>query len=221
MDKTPILHFAAALFAIMNPLGNLPVYIQATTGERPAAQRYVALFLAAFILVMLWVFFWFGNSILDFFGVSLSAFRIAGGILLLLSGIGMVRGQEGKKVGQMADQVGEQSELEEAEHRFRNLLIPVGVPLFVGPGSISTVILFAGQAGSWGERIAMSAVIAGMAVAVWLLLLVSERIGRLLGPMGLDIATRLMGLILAAIGVQFMLSGLGEVTLNWIDPAKL
>ena len=221
MDLTLITHFAGALFAIMNPLGNLPVYINASAGERLGAQRYLALFLSVFIAVALLVFFWSGSGLLHFFGVSLPAFRIAGGILLLLTGIGMVRGQDGKRVEQLADKVTEESDLEAAEHRFRNLLIPVGVPLFVGPGSISTVILFAGQASNPTERLGMSAVILGMCLLTFLLLLASERIGKLLGPMGLEIAARLMGLILAAIGVQFMLAGLGDVTTGWINPAAL
>ncbi|MGE9269557.1 MAG: MarC family protein [Verrucomicrobiales bacterium] len=221
MDLTLITHFAGALFAIMNPLGNLPVYINATSDERLGTQRYLALFLSLFIAIALLVFFWSGNSMLQFFGVSLPAFRIAGGILLLLTGIGMVRGHEGKRVEQMADKVTDVSDLEAAEHRFRSLLIPVGVPLFVGPGSISTVILFAGQASNPGERLGMSGVILGMTLVTFLLLLVSERIGKLLGAMGLDIAARLMGMILAAIGVQFMLAGFGEVTSGWIDSQAL
>ncbi|MBK1826815.1 MarC family protein [Haloferula rosea] len=221
MDLALISHFAGALFAIMNPLGNLPVYINAVAGERLGAQRYLALFLSVFIAVALLVFFWSGSGLLHFFGVSLPAFRIAGGILLLLTGIGMVRGQDGKRVEQLAEKVTEESDLEAAEHRFRNLLIPVGVPLFVGPGSIGTVILFAGQASNPTERLGMSAVILGMCLLTFILLLASERIGKLLGPMGLEIAARLMGLILAAIGVQFMLAGLGDVTTGWIDPAAL
>lgn len=208
VDDKLLIHFAAALFAIMNPLGNLPVYISSTTGARPGERRWVAILLSAFILGMLTMFFWAGEGILGFFGVSLSSFRIAGGILLLLSGIGMVRGKESKKVEEMAEKVEGGSDFRDAEGLLQRILIPVGIPLFVGPGSISTVILFAGKADSWTQRMGMNGVILGMSIVVLLLLLVSARVGRLLGPMGLDIAARLMGLILAAIGVQFMLEGL-------------
>lgn len=221
MDKTLIAHFAAALFAIMNPLGNLPIYINATSDERLGAQRYLALFLSAFIAAFLCLFFWTGSGLLDFFGVSLPAFRIAGGILLLLTGIGMVRGHESKNVEQIADKVGDESNLEAAEHRFRSLLIPLGVPLFVGPGSISTVILFAGKAYNIGDRLALTGVILAIAAVTFVLLLVSDRVGKYLGPMGLDIAARILGLILAAIGVQFMLAGLEAVTTGIFDPKAL
>ena len=221
MDPSPIIHFAAALFAVMNPLGNLPLYISATSGERSKVQRYVAVFLAIFIAVMLLVFFWSGDSILHFFGISLASFRIAGGIILLLNGIGMVAGHEGKKIEALADQIAEKSDLEEAENQFKSILIPIGIPIFVGPGSISTVILFAGQAHSTAAHVGMSMVIVGMALLVLLMLLTSKPTEKLLGTMGLDIAARLMGLILAAMGIQFMLAGLADVTSGWIDTSKL
>ncbi|MGJ8632958.1 MAG: MarC family protein [Luteolibacter sp.] len=209
MDKILLIHFAAALFAIMNPLGNLPVYISSTAEAHGGERRWVALLLTGFILVMLIVFFWAGESILNFFGVRLSSFRIAGGILLLLSGIGMVRGHAKKNVEELASRVEGTSDLRAAEGLLQKILIPVGIPLFVGPGSISTVILFAGKADTWAERLWMSSVLVGMCLVIYLLLMISERIGRVLGPMGLDIAARMMGLVLAAIGVQFMLEGLG------------
>ncbi|MFD2257220.1 MarC family protein [Luteolibacter algae] len=212
-----LIHFAAALFAIMNPLGNLPVYIGATESARPGERKYVAVLLALFVLVMLLIFFWAGESILHFFGVKLSSFRIAGGILLLLGGIGMVHGKEGKKVTELADKVSEESDLRAAENLLQKILIPVGIPLFVGPGSISTVILFAGKTPSFLSKIGMSGVIVGMALILWILLMVSDRVGRLLGPMGLDIAARLMGLILAAIGVQFIIDGLSLEIVNFMN----
>jgi len=221
MDTGQIIHFAAALFAVMNPLGNLPLYISATSEERPGVQRFVAAFLALFIATLLLVFFWSGHSLLHFFGVSLAAFRIAGGIILLRSGISMVAGHEGKNVEALADKLSAKGDLVEAENQFRRILIPIGIPIFVGPGSISTVILFSEQAGDTGNRVGMSLIIVGLAVLVYVLLQLSKSIGRILGTMGLDIAARLMGLILAAMGIQFMLAGLAEVTTGWIDPAKL
>jgi len=221
MDTGLIIHFAAALFAVMNPLGTLPLYISATSGERSGVQRFVAVFLAVFIAAMLLVFFWFGNSLLHFFGISLASFRIAGGIILLLGGINMVGGHEGKKIEALADKIAGRSDLAEAENQFKKILIPIGIPIFVGPGSISTAILFSGQAHSTADHLGMSVVILAMALAVLVLLLVSKPVERLLGSMGLDIAARLMGLILAAMGIQFMLAGLAEVTSGWIDPSKL
>jgi len=221
MDAGYIIHFAAALFAVMNPLGNLPLYISATSDERSGVQHYVAGFLSLFIAVVLLGFFWSGSALLHFFGVSLAAFRIAGGIILLRSGISMVAGHEGKNVEALADKISARGDLAEAESQFRRILIPIGIPIFVGPGSISTVILFNSQTTSLDTRIGMSAVIIGLSLVVLLLLMLSRPISRLLGSMGLDITARLMGLILAAMGIQFMLAGLAEVTSGWIDASKL
>jgi MarC family membrane protein len=212
MDATLLIHFAAALFAILDPVGNLPVFISATSYERVGAQRYIALFLALFVGGTLMLFFWSGSAILRFFGVSLPSFQIAGGILLLLSGIAMVQGQGERQTERLVDKLSSESDLEAAGHRFRNLLIPVGIPLFVGPGSISTVILFGEQAGTVADKTGMALVILAITVVVYVVLLLGQPLGRLLGSMGLDITTRLMGLILAAIGVQFVLTGL----MDWL-----
>ena len=221
MDNSIIIHFAAALFAIMNPLGNLPLFISATSGEKSRVRNLVALFLSLFVAVMLLVFFWTGTGILEFFGISLSSFRIAGGIILLLNGIHMVSGEAGKAVDNVADKMAAQSDVAEAEMQFKKILIPIGIPIFVGPGTISTVILFSGQVQSIGDKVGMSVTIVSMALLLFVLLLTSKAIGRVLGDMGLDIAARLMGLVLAAMGIQFILAGLAAVTNGLIDLSKL
>lgn len=212
MDTALIIHFATALFAILNPLGNLPLYVSATRGERTEVRRYIALFLVAFVLLMLLLFYWSGQHILDFFGVPLPAFQIAGGLILLLNGLAMVRGDEGSKVAAMADKVAERGDLVEAENAFKRLLIPLGIPVMVGPGSLSTVILFSGRAHGFADDLGMSVVIAGMALLTLILLLLSQPLTRVLGEMGLDIAARLMGLILASMGVTFMIEGINAIT---------
>jgi len=219
MDTALIIHFATALFAILNPLGNLPLYVSATHGERPEVRRYIALFLVAFVLAMLLLFYWSGQGILDFFGVPLPAFQIAGGLILLLNGLAMVRGDEGSKVAAMADKVAERGDLAEAESAFKRLLIPLGIPVMVGPGSLSTVILFSGRAHGFADDLGMSVVIAGMALLTLILLVLSQPLTRFLGEMGLDIAARLMGLILASMGVTFMLEGINAIThAGWLVP---
>lgn len=221
MDNSIIIHFAAALFAIMNPLGNLPLFISATSDEKPRVRTYVALLLSLFVAIMLLAFLWTGTGILEFFGISLSSFRIAGGIILLLNGIHMVSGGAGKSVENTTAKIAAENDRAEAKLQFKKILIPIGIPIFVGPGTISTVILFSGQVQSIGEKAGMSIIIVGTALLLFVLLLASKAIGRVLGDMGLDIAARLMGLILAAMGIQFILAGLGAVTNGFIDLTKL
>ena len=212
MNSALIVHFAAALFAIMNPVGCLPLFVSATKSEQAGVRRYVAVFLTLFITAMLLLFYWSGQAVLNFFGVPLSSFQIAGGLILLLNGISMVSGDDHSKITAMATKVATRSDLETAESDFRNLLIPLGMPIFVGPGSISTVILFSGKAETLQDNLGMSLVIVGIALVTLLTLLLSKPVTRILGDMGLDIAARLMGLILAAMGVNFVIEGIATVT---------
>jgi multiple antibiotic resistance protein len=92
MDKTLILNFAAAMLSIVNSFGNLPLFISYTAGERKQVRNWLAVFIALTVLVLLTVFLILGTELLNFFGITISAFQISGGILLLLTGIGMVRG---------------------------------------------------------------------------------------------------------------------------------
>ncbi len=220
MDWGLISNFAAALFAIVNPLGNLPIFVSYTAGESRGVQRWLALFVALTVLVALVVFLLSGAAILKFFGISLAAFRIAGGILLLLTGIGMVRGQHNLESRQLAAQANI-NDLKEAEFVYRKILIPLGIPLFVGPGSISTVVLYANQAHSHSTLWGLIGAIVGISGVVFVALLSGGALQRLLGQTGLDIATRLLGLLLTAIGVQFILGGLADATLNVINPRMI
>lgn len=218
MNWTLITNFAAALIALVNPLGNLPIFISYTVGERKNVQRLLAVFVAATVLVFLLLFLVTGQAILEFFGISLAAFRIAGGILLLLVGLGMVRSHEDKTVETLMEKA-ERDDLLVAESQYRKIIVPLGIPLFVGPGSITTVILYASQSKNDETFIGLVGVIIAVSAVVLLCLLSAEFIKKLIGETGLDIATRILGLLLAAIGVQFILGGLADATIDLINPA--
>ena len=248
MDWSLVGNFAAAITAILNPLGNLLLFIALTAREPRAVRRALATLLAATIFGFLLMFLLIGRILLEFFGVSLAAFQIAGGILLLLIGIGMVQGQTGRSkqeaVATMEGQTHKeapvslwipvQPSLKQLEPcletegiwqgawgSYSKLVIPLGVPIFVGPGSISTVILYASQANSRETLMGLITVLAGVSLAILGCLLVGEWLKRALNETGLDIAVRLLGLLLAAIGIQFMLGGLSSATVNFINPEIL
>lgn len=217
MEPTLMLNFGAALFAVVNPFGNLPLFVSFTSGDEKRVQGFLALFFAVWIAVMLLLFLFTGEDVLRFFGIGLPAFRIAGGILLLLTGLSMVRGQAAEKVDKVAAQTGS-SPLENAERRFRDVLIPLGVPMFVGPGSITTVILYAGKAEGRVETLGLAVVVLILAAGTGAVLLAGRWVHKVLGNTGLDIATRILGLFLAAMGVQFMIDGLASITTGLIKP---
>ncbi|MEM9729835.1 MAG: MarC family protein [Myxococcota bacterium] len=211
MDTTLLISFGAALFAVVNPVGNLPIFVSFTSDDDKKVQSFLALFFAVWIALTLLAFLFTGEDILKFFGITLPAFRIAGGILLLLTGLSMIRGQVGEKMHAVLTKE-ESKPFREAERRFRDVMIPLGVPVFVGPGSITTVILYADRAGTKAQMLGLAVVVLLIAAGTGLVLLVARWAQRVLGNTGLDIATRILGLFLAAMGVQFMIDGLDGVT---------
>jgi multiple antibiotic resistance protein len=207
-------NYFVALFALIDPVGNVPMFAAATAGASPAGRRLTAAYIALFAFCFLSFFFLTGLALLQFFGISLPAFRIAGGILLLLLGLDMARGE--LKAG--SDDASPGGELLSprayAAKRFEGLVVPFGMPLLIGPGAISSAVIYAGEA----RRLGFSggAVGIGVIAAVCLLIVaafwLTGVISRALGPVGMIIVVRVLGLILCALAVQFMLTGFADAT---------
>lgn len=215
--------FAATLFALLNPFGMLPVFIGYTADKRPRVQRWVALFVSITVLGLMLLFLFAGTALLNFFGITLDAFRIAGGILLLLIGIKTVARDTASKAKDLAVE-SEVGEIREAESVYRQIVVPFAMPLLVGPGVIANLVLYAGEAWerrssklSWG----LVGVTVGVCFLTFVILLSGRFLRRLLGDVGLSIATRILGLLVASIGVQFMITGLTNVIVQSIAPAVL
>ena len=189
------------LFIIIDPPGLAPVFIALTQGMSAAQRRAIALraFLVAAALLMLFLFT--GEAVLEFIGISMDAFRIAGGILLFLTALDMLfqkrqaRREENAAEGQ-------------AEHHDDPSVFPLALPLIVGPGAITTVILLAGQSDGAADLGAVAGVIFVVLSFVLLAFLAAPAIERALGKTGLNIVTRVLGMLLAALAVQFVLDGL-------------
>jgi MarC family membrane protein len=221
MNSSLLINFTAALFAIIDPLGNLPLFLSFTQGQSRSVQRFLALFISGTIFVLLLFFLFSGSLILKFFGISLAAFRIAGGILLLLISIDMIRGERTHSTLELAER-GRRSSFHTARNLYRQLLVPLVIPLFVGPGSISTVVLYSTVVRSnWLLGLELAGCLLLIATITFAMLAGSHWFQRLLGDFGLEIITRLLGVILGAIGVQFILGGLADSTVNLINPRIL
>src|SRR5215472_3380042 len=223
-NETSILGtFAATLFALLNPLGMLPIFIGYTAGMRVGVQRWLALFVSITVLGLMLLFLIAGTALLNFFGITLDAFRIAGGILLLLIGIRTVAHDPANKAKDLTVVSGV-GERREAESVYGQIVVPLAMPLLVGPGVIANLILYAGEAWqkrspklSWG----LVAVTVGVSFLTLVILLSAGFLRRLLGDVGLNIATRILGLLVASIGVEFMIAGLTNVIVHSIMPAVL
>lgn len=198
---TEQIKYLVGIFAILNPLGAIPIYLSMMTDRRPEVMHRTAFKASVAVAVILTLAVWTGDSLLSFFGIGIPAFRIAGGLLVLLIAIAMF----GAKTSPA-----QHTDAEQAEGEAKNdiAVVPLAIPLLAGPGAISLAIVDAHQAGNLPDKIMFSVGIIGVTVIVWLVLRLAEPIGQRLGTGGLNIATRVMGLILAAMAVQFMADGM-------------
>jgi multiple antibiotic resistance protein len=223
MNRLLISNFAVSLFALLNPLGILPIFISYTKEENLKVQRWLALFLSLTVFVLLIIFFISGSSILDFFGISLDSFRIAGGILLLIIGIGIVNG-DSKKAAQKLASEDQNTDFKEAQLVYRKIVIPLAIPLLVGPGVIANVILYASEAEVKKDHTIFAGLIATIIFICFLLfiILLSGRwLQKVIGDVGLSIMNRILGLLVASMGVQFMITGLSNIIVNSLVPEIL
>lgn len=200
-EYTYLLKVAIALLAIVNPIGCLPIFISATNGWKKVERKRTARTVAITVFIVLSVSAFIGESILNFFGITIPSFQVGGGILLLLISISMMHGKQGG-TRQTPEEAHDMSEREVIA------IVPLSIPLLAGPGAISSMILTAQQhPGFWGH-ISLAIPVALIALFIWGLLLLSEVITNYLGTIGINIVTRLMGLILAAMSVEFIAHGL-------------
>lgn len=212
--------FATTLFALLNPLGMLPIFIGYTAIERRAVQRWVAFFVSLTVWGLLLLFLFTGSPLLKFFGISINAFRIAGGILLLIMGISIVNGESTEQANVVVRQ-DQQSNLKQAQSIYRKIVIPLAIPLLVGPGVIANVILHATEAETAKEYnllIGFSVGITLVSIAAFVIFMAGQGVQRILGDVGLNILTRILGLLVASIGVQFIVSGVSDIVVNSIAP---
>ncbi|MEO8243378.1 MAG: MarC family protein [bacterium] len=195
---TPFLITAfATLFVVIDPPGLVPMFIALTVGMDASHRRQLAQRACIIAAVLLTLFGLFGEVLLEFIGISMPAFRIAGGILLFLTALDMLfERRTQRREGQQPDPHHDPS------------VFPLATPLIAGPGAIASMILLMGQAGpSWIGRVEVLGLLYGMILATFLFLLASAPLERMLGRTGTIVITRLLGMLLAALSVQFVIDG--------------
>jgi multiple antibiotic resistance protein len=208
---TDLLQFSfvalTSVFFLVDPIAAVPTFL-AMPGEQDASsRRHMAKRAAWTCLVVLAGFAAAGKLIFRLFGITLPAFKIAGGVILLLIGLDMLRARRSatkETPGEAAEGAGKEDVG----------IIPLGVPMLAGPGSISTVMVLIGGMPDWWYAIPVFLAIAAVSLVSYWVLAGADRVRRYLGETGIRILTRLMGLMLTAIAVQFMLSGLADV--GWV-----
>jgi multiple antibiotic resistance protein len=194
------------VFAIVDPVGALPFYLSLTEGFDPADRRVIVRRAVLVLGCVLTVFALLGRFLFEAFGFSLGAFEIAGGILLFVVAFDMLQGEITRT------KLSSQDRAESIARRDELSVVPLGIPLLAGPGAISTVMIYEGNAGNdpW-VVVATFVAILVTATATFVILRLGDRIFRSLGRVGVMAMTRVLGLILAALGVQFVLNGIASV----------
>lgn len=196
----------ASLFSVVNPLGAVPVFLALTPTDTKEERRSTALKTSVYFALLLIAFFLAGTVILSFFGISLSAMRIAGGLVILASGYGLL-------YGKMADSRAVNKRVKtEALEKEDISFSPMAMPMLSGPGSISLLIGYFDEYAEIDQRLIVIGVIISLAIIVYLILLSSPALFKLLGLSGLQALTRIMGFIVMAIGVQYIILGVIQLT---------
>jgi len=192
-----------SLFSIVDPFAALPVFLALVGAQSPQSQRRTALRASITVFTLLVVFAFAGSVIFKFFGITLSAFKIAGGIVLFGLGLEMMRAKESSLRST-------QEERHEAETKEDVGVIPLGIPLLSGPGAIATTMVLVGKAEGVSQHAAILAAISAVALFTFLILRSATVVAHVLGRTGINLIGRIMGLILAALAMQFILDGLRE-----------
>ncbi|HJZ88754.1 MAG TPA: NAAT family transporter [Polyangia bacterium] len=193
----------SAVFSVVDPFGVVPVYLAMTAADTREHKARTARRAAVALALTLTLFGLLGSYILRFFGISLAAFRIAGGVLLFLYAVDMLRAQRSRQ------RVTPEEEAEGIEKPDTSIF-PLAIPMLSGPGAIATVMMLESRAQGVGEHLFVYAAIAVTSALTFAILLGASAAERRLGRTGMNVLHRVMGLLLAAIAVQFVVDGLAE-----------
>jgi multiple antibiotic resistance protein len=201
---TEYLRFAVTLTAVLDPFLAVPIFLTLTASHDARARVVLVRVVAITVFAVLAISALLGDTILVLMGASLEAFRVGGGLVLLLMSLAMLNA----RVGGVRQSEEEAAELESGEVRG---LVPLAIPLLAGPGAISTTIIAAEKGVGPAHFAAILGVIAAVSLLTWLVLRAANAIGGRMSKTALNIATRLLGLLLAAFAVQTMAEGLREL----------
>ncbi|KIN61237.1 Membrane protein, MarC family protein [Sulfitobacter noctilucae] len=189
----------ATMLVVIDPVAIAPLFLALTQGMRPEQRRRIAVratLTAAFVLA---IFAFFGEAVLGFIGISMPAFRIAGGVLLFLTALDMLFDRRTKRREDRAHH-------EDDDHD--PSVFPLAIPLIAGPGAIASIILLIGEKPGGEGLITILGITALTLVLMLVVLILSPRLDQMIGKTGIDVITRILGMLLAALSVQFVLDGL-------------
>ena len=190
----------AALFSVVNPLGTMPVFIGITENNSRAERNKTALKASLYMFLILSIAFFAGKFIIQFFGISIESLRIAGGLIITSSGFALLTGNCSKHKGM------DQTVNEEAKLKDDSSLTPLAIPMLAGPGSISLLISLNENYSNWLQTIIIFITIPAVGFVTYLILRSSHFIFSKLGASGLNSISRIIGFIVIAIGIEYIIT---------------
>jgi MarC family membrane protein len=196
------IYLFVALFSVLNPIGTVPIFVGLTQGDSKQECSRISLWTSINVFLILIISFFIGKYVLSFFGISIDSLRIAGGLIIVSSGFSLLSGKFNKKRG-----INKKIETD-AQKRNDIALTPLAMPMLAGPGSISLLIAFYQEHNSTNELIIASLAILAIAIAIFIILRSAHFLAQLLGASGIVAISRIVGFIVIAIGIQYIVSAL-------------
>lgn len=204
LDFSGYIKFFVGLFALVNPVGILPVFISMTSYQGAVGRNKTNMTANLSVAIILCTSLFLGDGILHLFGISIDSFRIAGGILVVSIAMSMISGKLGED---------KQNKQEKSETAIRENVgvVPLALPLMAGPGAISSTIVWSSRYHNWENLLGFTLAIAFFSFCCWLLFRAAPLVMKLLGQTGINVITRIMGLLLMALGIEFIVTGVKTI----------
>lgn len=201
MTTTDTIKFIVAMIIMMNPLGSLSIFLDLTKKQSALSQQQLALQIGLIIIVLMMLTIWTGKEILTLFGITIPSFRFAGGIILLLTGLDMLHSKESPFSHTKGDD-------EAAKSAHSIAIVPMGLPVIIGPGAISTLIITVGDYSEVGYKLWITLFCIFLALGMMIMLYFARPIAKFVGASVMKVVTRIMGMIIMAIAVGMLAKGL-------------
>jgi multiple antibiotic resistance protein len=195
-----------ALFSVMNPFGTVPIFVGLTKEHTKLERNKIALWTSINVLIILLISFFVGKFILLFFGITLNSLKIAGGLIIVSSGFALLTGEYNKHKGMKKDKV-----KEDLKSRSEFSLTPLAIPMIAGPGTISLLITYNQEFNGLDKVLIILGAIVLSTICIYLILKSSFNIVKKLGASGINALSRIIGFIVIAIGVEFIISAVVSI----------
>jgi MarC family membrane protein len=199
------IYLFAALFSVLNPIGTVPIFVGLTQDDDKKERSRISLWTAIDVFIILIISYFVGQYVLTFFGISLDALRIGGGLVIVSSGFSLLSGQISKKRGM--------NKTVQSDARSRNdiALTPLAMPMLAGPGSISLLIAFYQEHHRTDEMIITVMAVLSVAFMIFIILRSAHYLAKILGASGIVAISRIVGFIVIAIGIQYIVSAVVNI----------